>query len=134
VNSPSFFAEGESYSYRKTYRKAILPISIQNLQSDIHIQPPFRHAQRSRPKTSRIRKGDQERKKRKCPLCGVLGHNTRTCTAGPGLDHGRGERARNWRVQEEFDDIMALDIEEMEWTVEDLLQAKTVNAGSGDKR
>jgi hypothetical protein len=29
---------------------------------------------------------------------------------------------------------MALDIEEMEWTVEDLLQAKTVNAGSGDKR
>jgi hypothetical protein len=31
VNSPSFFAEGESYSYRKTYRKAILPISIENL-------------------------------------------------------------------------------------------------------
>jgi hypothetical protein len=27
---------------------------------------------------------------------------------------------------------MALDIEEMEWTVEDQLQAKTVNAGGGD--
>jgi hypothetical protein len=65
-------------------------------------------------------------------LCGVLGHNTRTCTAGPGLDHGRGERARNWRVQEEFDDIIALAIKEMKWTVKDQLQAQTVNADGGN--
>ena len=56
-------------------------------------------------------------------MCGVLRHNTCTCTAGLGLDHGRGERAQNWRVQEEFDDIMALAIEEMGWTVADQFQA-----------
>jgi hypothetical protein len=52
-------------------------------------------------------------------LCGVLGHNTRTCTAGPGLDYRREERAQNWRVQKEFDDIIALNIKEIEWTVKD---------------
>jgi hypothetical protein len=83
------------YLYYKTYKKAIPLISIKNLQSNIHIQPPFWHAQQGRPKTSRIRKEDQEQKKRKCPLCGVLRHNTRTCTAGPELDHRREERARN---------------------------------------
>jgi hypothetical protein len=41
-------------------------------------------------------------------LCRVLRHNTRMCTAGPGLNYKREERARNWRVQEEFDDINSI--------------------------
>jgi hypothetical protein len=52
-------------------------------------------------------------------LCEVLRHNTRMCTAGPGLDYKREERAQNWRVQEEFDNIIALNIKKIEWTVED---------------
>jgi hypothetical protein len=47
-------------------------------------------------------------------LCGVLGHNTRTYTAGPGLDHKREKRTQTKRVQEEFNDIIALDIKEIE--------------------
>jgi hypothetical protein len=36
------------------------------------------------------------------------------CTAGPGLNHKREERAQNWKVQKEFNNIIALVIKEME--------------------
>ncbi len=52
---------------------------------------------RGRPKAKQYRKGEAKRSQRRC---GELGHNTRTCI---GLENraGRGERARQWRQEQE---------------------------------
>ena len=74
------------------------PISIENLASNLEIRPPKPIKKRGRPKTSRIRKKTQSN--RKCGRCGELGHNTRTCI-GLGNRPGRGERASQWRQEQE---------------------------------
>ena len=96
--------------YRKTYRRSITPISIENLAADSFIQPPKLVKKRGRPKATRIRR--KTKGKRKCGKCGELGHNTRSCIEAN--RSGRGERARQWRQeQEDWElDIMTESIEQ----------------------
>ena len=70
------------------------------MTSNPFIQPPQLVKKRGRPKTKRHRKGETKQSQRKCRRCGELGHNTRTCV---GLENraGRGERARQWRQEQE---------------------------------
>lgn len=86
--------------YRDTYKKSITSVSIENLTSNPRIRPPRLVKERGRPKTKRHRKGEAKRSQRRCRRCGELGHNTRTCI---GLENraGRGERARQWRQEQE---------------------------------
>ncbi|PMD17882.1 hypothetical protein NA56DRAFT_691576 [Hyaloscypha hepaticicola] len=86
--------------YRDTYKKSITSVSIENLTSNPRIRPPRLVKERVRPKTKRHRKGEAKRSQRRCRRCGELGHNTRTCI---GLENraGRGERARQWRQEQE---------------------------------
>ena len=82
--------------YRKSYTKALQPISIEDLDIDVQIRPPALEKKRGRLKTKRIRKGEHTKLARKCGRCGELGHNSRTYI---GLRNraGRGERARQWQ-------------------------------------
>ena len=76
------------------------PISIKNLASDSTIQPPKPIRKRGRPKSTRIYKGAKSQSQRKCIKCGESGHNTRICLR-LGNRAGRGERARQWRQEQE---------------------------------
>jgi hypothetical protein len=113
--------------YRKTYREALPPLSIENLASDPRIQSPVRIQKRGRPKTKRHWKGEHTRLARKCGKCGEIGHNTRTCT-GLRDRAGRGERARQWRQEQEAweEDVM---MEAIEQEVEAQVRRE---AGDGD--
>jgi hypothetical protein len=48
------------------------------------------------------------------------------------INYRRERKSTKLKGIREFDDIIALDIKDIEWTVEDQLQAKTVNANGGD--
>ena len=67
--------------YQKTYSKALIPISIENLVSDQSIKPPIIQKQAGRPKTKRVRKGDWQSKQTRCGKCLDWGHNRRRCTS-----------------------------------------------------
>ena len=86
--------------YRSIYEKPITPISIENLPSMPGYLPPLLVRKRGRPKTKRHRKGEQQRQARKCGRCREIGHNTRICL-GLRDRAGRGERARQWRQEQE---------------------------------
>ncbi len=86
--------------YQDTYKKSITPILIENLTSDLFIQPPRLVKKRGRPNTKRHRKGETKQSQRKYRRCRELGHNVRTCV---GLENRarRGERARQWGQEQE---------------------------------
>jgi hypothetical protein len=66
------FGAYKTETYRTTYSKQLMPISIQDLTPDLEVKPPIQVKQRGRPKTKRIRKGQYARKKRRCGNCGQL--------------------------------------------------------------
>ena len=70
------------------------------MTSNLSIQPPRLVKKRGRPRTKRHRKEEARQSQRKCKRCGELGHNIRTCV-GLGNRAGRGERARQWRQEQE---------------------------------
>ena len=80
------------------------------MTSNLIIQPPRLVKKRGRPRTKRYRK-ETKQSQRKCRRCGELGHNTRTCV-GLGNRAGRGERARQWRQEQEEVDIMIEGLDE----------------------
>jgi hypothetical protein len=101
-------------TYRTTYSKQLMPISIQDLTPDLEVKPPIQVKQRGRPKTKRIRKGQYARKKRRCGNCSQLAtHNSRSCRAQPcdieGLDlavnalQNQRQRMRTRRQNQDFD-------------------------------
>ena len=66
-------------AYRETYKKSMTPISIQDLESHPEVLPSYIRKLRGRPKTKRHRKKDWNRKSTYCRICGLEGHNRRSC-------------------------------------------------------
>jgi hypothetical protein len=72
----------------------LVPFSTENLSSSIYIYLPILQRQQGRPKSKRYRKGDHQRKHKKCGTCGEKGHDKRTCRNQP-VANGRRQRARD---------------------------------------
>jgi hypothetical protein len=72
----------------------LIPFSIENLSSSIHIHPPILQQQQGRPKSKRYRKGDYQRKHKKCSIYSEKGHDKRTCRNQP-VANGRRQQARD---------------------------------------
>ena len=81
--------------FRRTYSHAVVPVSINDLQSDSSVLPPLTRKQAGRPRTKRYRKGQWARKQRQCGNCLDWGHSRRSCRKQP-VSSGRKERARDW--------------------------------------
>jgi hypothetical protein len=60
--------------FRRTYSHAVVPVSINDLQSDSSVLPPLTRKQAGRPRTKRYRKGQWARKQRQCGNCLDWGH------------------------------------------------------------
>jgi hypothetical protein len=85
--------------FRRTYSHPIIPVSINDLQSDLQsdssILPPLIRKQPGRPRTKRYRKGQWSKKQKQCGNCLDWGHSRRTCRRQP-VPSGRKERAHDW--------------------------------------
>ena len=78
-----------------TYSYFLVPISLENLDTDEAVHALIVRKQQGRLKTKRIRKGAWKRKPIKCSNCGVAGdHNKRGCLNAP-VGNGRRQRARD---------------------------------------
>jgi hypothetical protein len=97
-----FLSQYTTDYFRHTYSHPIIPISINDLQSDSLMLPPLIRKQPGRPRTKRYRKGQWTRKQKQCGNCLDWGHSRRTCRGQP-VSSGRRERARDWLA--EADDI-----------------------------
>jgi hypothetical protein len=86
--------------FRRTYSHPVVPVSINDLQSDSLVLPPLTRNQAGRPRTKRYRKGQWARKQRQCGNCLDWGHSRRTCRRQP-VSSGRRERARDWLAETE---------------------------------
>jgi hypothetical protein len=86
------------WKFRRIYKVAITPMSIENLSQEEGIQPPRIVKKYRRLQTKRIRKNSWKRKQQKYSNCFGLGHNKRYCTNQPGRKNRRGERARDWAL------------------------------------
>jgi hypothetical protein len=99
-----FYDMYSTEAYKATYSRHLVPVSIENLQSDDSILPPLTRKQAGRPRTKRFRKGQWKRKQTRCSNCLDWGHNKKGCRGQP-VPSGRQERAREWlgerAIQEE---------------------------------
>jgi hypothetical protein len=84
--------------FRRTYSHPVIPVSINDLQSDSLVLPPLTHKQTRRPRTKGHRKGQWARKQRRCGNCLDWGHSRLTCRGQP-VSSGRRERARDWLAE-----------------------------------
>jgi hypothetical protein len=107
--------------YRDTYSVFLEPFSIEDLSSSEHIHPPIVRRQRGRPKTKRYRKGDYQRRHKKCGTCSEKGHDKRTCRNQP-VANGQRQRARDRVLLSDSDSNAQQNeiIEEADSTDEDL--------------
>jgi hypothetical protein len=81
--------------FRRTYSHPVIPVSINDLQTDPSILPPLIRKQPGRPHTKRYRKGQWSKKQKQCSNCLDWGHYRRTCRRQP-VSSGRKERAHDW--------------------------------------
>jgi hypothetical protein len=81
--------------YQATYSRFLWPISIQDLELDPNIHPPILRKQRGRPKSKRLQKGEENRKRKTCGnYRRKIKHDKRTCRSQP-VNNGRRQRARD---------------------------------------